>query len=51
MTRTQLRVFLILVGVIAFTLALRTGTPWLRWVGIAGVAAALALRFLPRRTG
>jgi hypothetical protein len=48
-TRTQLRVLLILVGVIAFSLAMRTGIPWLRWVGIAGVAVALALRFLPTR--
>lgn len=49
MTRLQLRTLLILLGVVAFTVALRAGIPWLRWAGIAGVAAALALRFLPRR--
>jgi len=48
-TRLQLRTLLILLGVIAFTVALRSGIPWLRWVGVAAVAAALALRFLPRR--
>lgn len=48
MSRTQLRLLLILLGVIAFTSALQLRLPWLRWVGIAAVAMALALRFLPR---
>ena len=34
----------------AFTTALRLGLPWLRWAGVAAVAVALALRFLPRPT-
>jgi hypothetical protein len=44
----QLRVLLIVLGVIAFTTALRVGLPWLRWAGVAAVAVALVLRFVPR---
>ena len=50
MSRLQLRVLLIVLGVIAFTTALRLGLPWLRWAGVAAVAVALALRVLPRPT-
>lgn len=42
----RLRVVLICVGVIAFTVAQQTGREWLRWVGIAMVAVALLLRFV-----
>ncbi|WP_337170596.1 hypothetical protein [Gemmatimonas aurantiaca] len=41
----RLRIALILIGVIAFTIAQRTGIEWVRWVGIALVAIALLLRF------
>jgi hypothetical protein len=42
----RLRIALLALGVIAFTIALRSGVEWLRWVGIVLVAAALLLRFL-----
>lgn len=38
-------------GVLAFFLALRTGSDEARWVGIALVAAALLLRFIRPRSG
>lgn len=41
----RVRVALILLGVIAFTLAQQTGQEWIRWVGIALVLSALLLRF------
>jgi hypothetical protein len=44
----RLRIALLALGVIAFTIALRTGIEWIRWIGIALVAAALLLRFLKR---
>lgn len=44
----RLRIALLAFGVIAFTVALRTGVEWVRWIGIALVAAALLLRFLRR---
>ncbi len=47
----RLRIALILIGVIAFTIAQRTGTEWVRWVGIALVAVALLLRFYKPRRG
>lgn len=43
------RVVLLVAGVAAFGLALRNGVEWMRWVGIALVAVALALRFVPKR--
>lgn len=42
----RVRVVLICVGVIAFTIAQQTGREWLRWVGIVLVAVALLLRFV-----
>lgn len=44
----RVRIALIALGVIAFTLAQQTGREWLRWIGIALVGSALLLRFLPR---
>ncbi len=44
----RLRIALLALGVIAFTVALRTGVEWIRWIGIALVAGALLLRFLKR---
>ncbi|MCE2903239.1 MAG: hypothetical protein ACK6DP_04755 [Gemmatimonas sp.] len=44
----RLRVLLIVLGVIAFTIAQQTAQEWIRWVGIALVAVALLLRFLKR---
>jgi hypothetical protein len=44
----RLRLALLLAGVIAFTMALRTGAEWMRWAGIAFVGAALLLRFIKR---
>lgn len=43
---SRLRVALIALGVIAFTIAQQTGREWLRWVGIVLVAVALLLRFV-----
>lgn len=45
----QLRVALIGAGVMAFAVALRTGIEWARWVGMACLVVALALRFVARR--
>ncbi len=46
----QVRVALLLLGMIAFVAALQTGIEWLRWLGIAVVIIALLLRFYrPRR--
>jgi hypothetical protein len=44
----RIRIALLALGVIAFTIALRTQLEWLRWVGIVLVAAALLLRFAKR---
>lgn len=44
----RLRIALLLLGVIAFTMALRTGAEWMRWAGIALVGSALLLRFIKR---
>ena len=44
----RLRVLLIILGVIAFTVAQQSGQEWIRWLGIALVAVALLLRFLKR---
>lgn len=44
----RLRIALLALGVIAFTIALRTGVEWIRWIGIGLVAGALLLRFLKR---
>lgn len=43
-----LRLALIGAGVMAFIVALRTGTEWVRWVGIACLAAALIIRVVER---
>lgn len=43
-----LRIGLLLAGVVAFTIALRSGHEWIRWVGIALVGGALALRPVKR---
>lgn len=43
-----LRLALIGAGVMAFVVALRTGTDWIRWVGIGCLAAALAIRLIER---
>ena len=43
-----LRIGLILGGVVAFAVALRTGNEIARWVGIGLVAVALLLRFVGR---
>ena len=42
------RVLLIIFGVAAFMLALRTQNEIARWVGIVCVAASLGLRFVKR---
>lgn len=44
----RLRIALLALGVIAFTLAMRMGVEWLRWGGIVLVAAALLTRFIKR---
>ncbi len=43
-----LRLALIGAGVMAFIVALRTGTEWVRWVGIACLAGALVIRLVER---
>jgi cytochrome b len=43
-----LRLALIGAGVMAFVFALRTGTEWVRWVGIACLAGALLIRLIDR---
>ena len=45
----RVRLLLLVVGILAFAVALRGGVEWMRWVGIGGVAAALLLRFAQRR--
>jgi protein-S-isoprenylcysteine O-methyltransferase Ste14 len=45
----RLRLLLLVAGVVAFSMALRGGVEWLRWVGIVLVAAALLLRFVKHR--
>ena len=35
-------------GVMAFVFAVRTGTEWVRWVGIACLAGALLIRLVER---
>ena len=35
-------------GVMAFIFAVRTGTNWVRWVGIACLAGALLIRLVER---
>jgi hypothetical protein len=42
----RLRIAMLALGVIAFMFALNAGVEWLRWIGVALVAAALLLRFL-----
>lgn len=44
----RVRLALLVLGVLAFTMALRTGAEWMRWVGIGLVGSALVLRFLKR---
>ena len=44
----RIRIALIALGVIAFSVAQQTGREWLRWVGVALVAVALLLRFVKR---
>jgi hypothetical protein len=43
-----IRLALIGAGVMAFIFALRTGTEWARWVGIACLAVALLIRLIDR---
>ncbi len=45
---TQLRLLFIGAGIMAFAFALRTGTDWARWVAIACLVAALALRVVAK---
>jgi len=45
-----LRLALIGAGIMAFIFALRTGTEWVRWVGIACLAGALIIRLVERLT-
>ena len=45
----RIRIALLLLGIIAFAVALNQGIEWLRWVGIACAAAALLLRFFPKQ--
>jgi hypothetical protein len=47
----RVRLLLLVAGVVAFTIALRGSVEWLRWVGVALVAAALLLRFVGRQEG
>ncbi len=42
----RVRLLLLVAGAVAFGVALRNGTEWMRWAGIALVAAALVLRFM-----
>jgi hypothetical protein len=44
----RVRIALLALGVIAFTIAMRTQLEWVRWIGIVLVAAALLLRFARR---
>jgi hypothetical protein len=45
----RVRLLLLVAGVVAFSIALRGGVEWMRWVGVVLVAAALLLRFVGRR--
>ena len=45
----RLRIALLLLGIVAFASALNQGIEWMRWVGIVCAAAALLLRFVPRK--
>jgi cytochrome b len=47
----RIRLLLLVAGLSAFGVAIRTGIEWLRWVGIALAAIALLLRFAPRSSG
>jgi TRAP-type uncharacterized transport system fused permease subunit len=44
----RLRILLIVAGIVAFTIAQRTGVEWVRWIAVALVGASLLLRFLRR---
>lgn len=44
----RLRIALLALGVVAFSVAQQTGREWLRFVGIGFVGAALLLRFVKR---
>jgi hypothetical protein len=44
----RVRIALLALGVIAFSVAQQTGLEWLRYVGIGFVGAALLLRFFKR---
>jgi len=45
----RMRLLLLIAGVVAFGVALRTGTEPMRWVGIVLVAISLLLRFVGKR--
>ncbi|MCC6243542.1 MAG: hypothetical protein IT353_11925 [Gemmatimonadaceae bacterium] len=45
----RVRVLLLVAGIVAFMMAMRTGAEWIRWVGIVCVAGALLLRFVGKR--
>jgi hypothetical protein len=47
----RVRLLLLVAGVTAFGVAIRSGIEWLRWVGIGLAAVALLLRFAPRSSG
>ncbi len=47
----RIRLLLLVAGVVAFTIAMRGGVEWVRWVGIVLVAAALLLRFVGPNDG
>jgi hypothetical protein len=44
----RIRIALLILGVVAFGVALNQGIEWLRWVGIVCAAAALLMRFIPK---
>ncbi|WP_411281961.1 hypothetical protein [Gemmatimonas sp.] len=46
-----LRLALIGAGIMAFIVALRTGTEWVRWVGIGCLVGALIIRLVERLRG
>lgn len=46
---TQLKLGLVLIGLILFGYGLRVDNERLRWIGIAFLAAAVVLRFVRRR--
>ena len=45
---SSIKLALVLLGVVCFTVSLRTNVAWARWAGIAFVAAALLLRIVER---